>query len=410
MKYLIATFALALVLPSASSTQAQTESTLLTFTTSNGSGPYTGLIEDAHGRYYGATVNGGANSDGAVYSLTHTAKGRWKEDILYSFGPSGLGDGVYPQMPLLAMDRHGALYGTTPNGGAYGHGTVFKLTRGRPEWKETILYSFTGGNDGDHPIGGVTLDTKGNLYGTTNDGGGSANCGSGCGTVFELIRGKNGAWTETTLHAFTGYASGGGCQNYDGANPYRNTIAIDAAGNLFGTTSQGGNSCDAVGTVWELSRAGGGSWNYAILHVMNNGNGDASPAAGGVLDSQDNFYFAVGGGNIYELVASQGYQEQLLYQNPGDEDDYDTVNFDNSGNLYWTSQAGGGNGYHGTVEKLTSDGQGGWTHSTLYAFASSGPQGNQPIAGVMIDASGNMFGTCSMGGASSEGTVWEITP
>lgn len=416
MKYAAVTLALAFGVPIPGVAVAQTENTLATFTGTNGNGPWTGLVADRRGRLYGATMSGGANNNGVAYRLTKTAKGKWRESVLYSFsGGGGNGDGAYPQMPLLAIDRHGALYGTTPNGGAHAAGTVFKLTRGAGQWNEQILYSFTGGNDGSQPIGGVTLDSKGNIYGTTNIGGGSQNCGGGCGVVFELTPGQNGSWAETVLHAFTGYVGGHGCGNYDGANPYRTMIAIDHAGNLFGTTNAGGNSCNAAGTVWELSPAGGGTWTETILDVTDGPNGDTYPDAGGVLDGQGNFYFAVGGGNILELVKNQGYQERLLYQypGPGAEDDYDTVQFDRSGNLYWTSHGGGGNGYSGTVEKLAPDGQGGWTHSTLYAFANSKPQGNGPIAGVTIDASGNVFGTCSVGGGAQGnegGTAFEITP
>jgi hypothetical protein len=413
MKYLT-TVAFVLSFTPAGIASAQSENMLVTFTGSNGSGPYTGLIEDGKGHFYGATINGGANGSGAVYELRGIARGKWKETILYSFGPGGSGDGAYPQMPWLAMDKHGALYGTTPNGGAYSHGMVFKLTRGKPQWKEEILYSFTGSNDGDGPIGGVTLDSNGNVYGTTNIGGGSANCASGCGVVFELNRGKHDVWTETVLHAFTGIPQGANCSDdYDGGNPYRATLAIDAAGKIFGTTSAGGNGCGSFGTVWELSPAGGGAWNYSILHDMGAVPGDAYPDAGGVLDSQDNFYFDTGGGNIFELVASQGWQEEELYQypGPGDEDDYDTVSFDSAGNLYYTSASAGGNGYAGTVEKLTPDGQGNWSHSTLYTFPDNGALGNEPLAGVMVDASGNVYGTCSTGGTDygDQGTAFEIT-
>ncbi|MFZ3340280.1 MAG: choice-of-anchor tandem repeat GloVer-containing protein [Terriglobales bacterium] len=410
-------YVIALVFLLAAVASAQTEETALTFTGSNGSGPYTGLIQNAKGNFYGATINGGANGSGTVYKLTRNAKGKWKQTILYDFGPQPGSDGAYPQMPQLAIDKHGHLYGTTPNGGPNGHGMVFELSSGKPMWKETILYSFTGGSDGGGPIGGVTLDSNGNVYGTTNVGGGSQNCGGGCGVVFELSPGKKKTWNYSVLHAFTGYPPGGGCANYDGANPYRATLAIDTVGNVFGTTQLGGNGCNAAGTVWELSPEHGGGWDYSVLHVQGELVGDDYPDAGVALDSQDNLYFAVGGGSIFELVKGQGYQEEVIYQypGPGDEDDYDTVSFDKAGNLYWTSQGGGGQGYHGTVEELSPDGQGGWTHTYLWAFSDNPPiGGTQPIAGVMIDASGNLYGTCSTGGGTQypyeNGTVWEITP
>ena len=395
---------------------SQTETTILTFTGSNGSGPYTGLIQDAKGNFYGATINGGTNGAGAVYKVVLNARGKWKQTILYEFGPQPGTDGAYPQMPWLAIDKQGHLYGTTPGGGAHGQGMVFKLSPGKPMWKETILYSFTGAADGGQPIGGVTLDSDGNVYGTTNSGGGSQNCGGGCGVVFKISPGKKKTWDYSVLHVFTGYPSGGGCGDYDGANPYRATLAIDTMGNLFGTTQVGGNSCNAAGTVWELSPAQGGGWEYSVLHVQGQLVGDVYPDAGVALDSKDNLYLAVGGGSIFELVKAQGYQEQSIYQypGPGAEDDYDTVNFDKAGNLYWTSQGGGGLGYHGTVEELSPNGQGGWTHALLWAFADNpAVDGDQPIAGVMVDASGHVYGTCSTGGGSQgsgQGTVFEITP
>jgi hypothetical protein len=395
---------------------SQTEQTLVTFTGTNGAGPYTGLIEDAKGAFFGAAWNGGTTGWGVVYKLTHNAKGKWKQTILYNFGPASSTDGRYPQMPSLAIDKHGHLYGTTPSGGAYAYGTVFELAPGKPYWKETILYSFTGGDDGGQPIGGVTLDSTGHVYGTTNIGGGSQNCGSGCGVAFELSPGKKKTWDYSVLHAFTGYPGGVPCGNYDGANPYRATLAIDTAGNLFGTTSSGGYSCNALGTVWELSPAGGGNWNYSILHVMDGANGDAYPDAGAVLDASENLYFAVGGGDIFELVKAEGYAEQQIYQfpGPGDEDDYDTVSFDKAGNLYWTSQGGGGLGFHGTVEELSPNGQGGWNHAYLWAFADNPPtDGDSPVAGVMVDSSGNVYGSCTTGGGTEgnqQGTVFEITP
>ncbi len=158
----------------------------------------------------------------------------------------------------------------------------------------------------------------------------------------------------------------------------------------------------------------GGGWNYSVLHVMSGG--DDYPDAGVAVDGQGNLYFAEGLGNVFEMVKAQNYAEQLIYQfpGPGAEDDYDTVTLDKSGNLYWTSQGGGGLGYHGTVEELSPDGHGGWTHSYVFAFPDSPPTlGDQPIAGVTIDSSGKIYGTCSVGGGSQgngAGTVFEITP
>jgi len=394
---------------------AQTENTLLTFTGANGAGPNTSFIQDAKGILYGATMNGGPYGGGTVYALFRNARGTWKEKVLYSFGASG--DGAYPQMPFLAMDIHGALYGTTSNGGAHGVGTVFKLKRGKPQWTEQILYNFTGGSDGDLPVGGVSIDANGNLYGTTRSGGGSQYCGgSGCGVVYELKRGRQGTYTQSVLHTFTGIPQNYTCYTvYDGQDSYRSPVTLDSAGNLYGTTVGGGMACEQPGSVWELSPAGGGNWTYSLLYVNAGGaNSMSGPIAGVVLDNQGNLYGTaqiIGTGQpdgVFELVKDQGYQLQVLYQSTNG-GLYDTVTRDSAGNLYWTSQAGGGMGYLGTVEELTSDG----THSTLYAFPQGGQEGTQPLAGVMVDGSGNLFGTASTNGGSQgnqDGTAWEITP
>jgi len=390
--------AIAFVVLLAVAAWSQTEQTLVTFTSSNGSQPWTGLIQDAKGNFYGATNNGGANGTGVVYKLARNAKGKWKQTILYSFGAQPGTDGSEPQMPWLTMDKKGHLYGTTTGGGAHANGTVFELAPGKPEWKETILYSFTGGSDGGGPIGSVTFDSHGNLYGTANAG------GNGSGTVFEMTPGKKGTWSYTVLHTFNSFTG-------DGQSPYRATLVQDSAGDVFGTTDGGGDQ--GYGTYWELSPGGGGTWTYTQLYVPPGGPA-SFPAAGVILDSEENLYAATGGGNVIEFIKAQGYAEQLLYQGNGNEGVYDTVTMDNSGNLFWSTQAGGGVGYSGTVQELSPNGQGGWTQSYVWAFPNNpASEGDQPFAGVLIDSSGNLYGTCGFGGGSEgedKGTVWEITP
>jgi uncharacterized repeat protein (TIGR03803 family) len=414
MKRILVVIVLSLTMFFTTGAFAQTEQTAFTFTGSNGNGPYTGLIQDSKGNFYGATVNGGAYGGGGVYKLTRNAKGKWKQTVLYSFS-GGTGDGAYPQMPWLAIDKNGHLYGTTSNGGAYGDGIVFELESAKPEWKETILHTFTGGSDGSVPYGSVTLDSDGNVYGTTTTGGDTSLCLTGCGVVFELSPGKKHTWTFNILHTFEQQNVGCGVIT-DGADPNRTTLAFDSAGDIFGTTSQGGYGCGSWGTVWELSPSGK-SWNYSQVYVMGTSGiaGDAYPDAGGVFDKDDNFYFAEGTGNIGELVKANGYTQTLLYQAVSGQDGnsvYDTVSFDSVGNLYWTSQSGfESQGDKGGVYKLSPNGEGSWNYTVLNAF--SPDEGTQPFAGVMIDASGNVYGTCSTGGGSGDngqGTVFEITP
>lgn len=243
---------------------AQTEQTLFTFTGTNGASPYTGLIEDSKGHFYGATSNGGVNGTGVVYALVKNNNGQWNEKILYQFGVSGEGDGLAPLMDHLAIDSKGNLYGTTVGGGALGGGTVFKLSPGTPYWKETILYSF-GMNDavgGNYPQGGVVLGSNGLIYGTTNAGGGAGYCGGGgCGVVYAL-RNKSGTWTQTVLHVFSGIPSGYQCNViYDGENPGPMTPVLDSAGNIFGTTSNGGDGCGNEGSMGALA----GRWRTVYL-------------------------------------------------------------------------------------------------------------------------------------------------
>src|SRR5579863_8323086 len=159
-----------------------------------------------------------------------------REEVLHDF--VALPDGAYPQANLIA-DTTGNLYGTTPSGGKFGYGTVFQLVPSKHgKWTQTVLYSFTGGNDGADPVAGLVFDNGGNLYGTTAAGGTQQeqciNHWSGCGVVFELSPGAHGIWTENVLYSFNGYPN-------DGQNPLASLI-FDSIGRLHGTTVGGGVS------------------------------------------------------------------------------------------------------------------------------------------------------------------------
>ncbi len=202
----------------------------------DGANPYRGLVRDSAGNLYGTTGVGGVSNVGTVFMLNANGE----ETILHNF--AGPPDGTFPYAGLL-RDAAGNLFGTTGGGGdnplcPSGCGTVFEITS---TGGEVVLYSFSGGADGDDPSGGVVEDKAGNLYGTTAGGGGSpANyCGflGGCGTVFELDQ----AGTLTTLHQFN---------EGDGAGPGA-TLTLDSSGNLYGTTGGGGSS--NFGTVFKLT-------------------------------------------------------------------------------------------------------------------------------------------------------------
>jgi hypothetical protein len=156
---------------------------------------------------------------------------------------TGASTGFDPNTDLV-IDKAGNLYGTAVNGGL-GEGVVFKVTP-QPGGgvKESIIHSFARCNstvcpDGLFPFNGLTIDANGTLYGTVDlGGGGSGQCGAppdlGCGIVYKLTPNAQGKFTETILYRFQGFA--------DGATPEDDRLVIDASGNIFGTTAEGGNS------------------------------------------------------------------------------------------------------------------------------------------------------------------------
>ena len=328
----------------------------------------------------------------------------WEDLVLHSFAGS---DGANPYAGLI-MDVSGNLYGTTYGGGAYGYGTVFKLNT---SGNLTVLHSFTNsGGDGAGPAADLVMDASGNLYGTTANGGNLNYCAkSGCGVVFKL----NSSGSETILHTFTG--SGG-----DGANP-EGGLVMDASGNLYGTTQFGGSSgtnCydGTCGVVFKLNSSG----NETILYAFTGSGGDGTlPDAGLVMDSSGNLYgttsiggndycsnYSLGCGVVFKLDTSNN--ETILHQFSGAGDgglpEGDLV-LDGSGNLYGTTTLLGAYG-NGTAFGLDSSG----SEFMLYAFTGSCGEGGQPEAGLVIDASGNLYGTTSLGDASGDGTVFKLVP
>jgi uncharacterized repeat protein (TIGR03803 family) len=242
--------------------------------------PRAGLIMDTKGNLYGTAFDGGAYDAGAVFELSPSGT----ETVLHSFCQQpGCPDGYYPQAGLV-MDTNGNLYGTTLYNGAYGGGTVFKISS---DGTATTFYNFctaTGCKNGRYPQAGLILDTNGNLYGTTYGGG-----AHGQGTVFELS--PSGA--ETVLHSFCART---GCS--DGSHP-RADLVMDTAGNLYGTTYSGGTN--SVGTVFKLSPNG----TETVLHSFAaNGSDGTHPYAGLVTDTIGNLYGTTysGGANGYGAV------------------------------------------------------------------------------------------------------------
>jgi uncharacterized repeat protein (TIGR03803 family) len=325
--------------------------------------------------------------------------------VLYTF--TGGQDGANP-IAGLAMDRAGNLYGTAELGGGgglcngNGCGTVFKLVRKGSGWVLISLYGFTGGNDGAFPQARVTIRPNNSFYSTTAQGG-AAGCDSGCGTVFNL-RPAN-ARTETVLHQF-----GTGA---DGFFPYGD-LTFDQAGNIYGTTSFGGVS--KLGTVYVLKNVDG-QWQESVIYSFSGSDG-ASPSAGVIFDNAGNIYGTttagspVGYGTVFQLTRSDsGWTEKTLYAFQNGSDGAYPVGgliFDRSGNLYGTtSAAGSGSGGGGTVFRLRPNSDGSWTFNVLYSF--SGNYGGGPQSTLVMDSERNLYGTTQSDGAHSFGSVFKLT-
>jgi len=313
------------------------------------------------------------------------------ETVLHSF--AGRPDGATPSSVLI-LDTKGNLYGVTFSGGAYSkNGTVFKMT---PSGTETILHRFhpQRNEDGGGPTG-LVLDKNGNLYGTTADGG-----ANGRGTVFKLTPSK----TETVLYSF-------GANGTDGSTPCYG-VALDTQGNLYGMTFYGG--AYGGGTAFKVTPSG----TETILHSFNtNGTDGYFPFASPILDKKGNLYGTTyyggaycspyGCGTVFELTPSG--TETILYSFGADGVDgqYPEAGlvFDEEGNLYGTTRYGGAYG-NGTVFELMPSG----TETILWSFG-NGTDGANPVADLIFDGTGNLYGTTPYGGAyGNNGTVFELMP
>lgn len=283
--------------------------------------------------------------------------------------------------------------------------------------QERALHNFGNDRDGQQPRAALISDAAGNLYGTTITGGAVDG-----GTVFELTPKTGGGWTEKILHSFQNNGK-------DGYWPVASVI-FDAAGNLYGTTYQGGTglctSNDNVigcGVVFELSPKTGGGWTEKILHSFSYGTDGRFPYASVIFDKKGNLYGTTesGGvngfyGTVFELIpkANGDWGEELLHSfdingtdgyNP-----YSTLIFDAARNLYGTTWFGGSPGDYGVVFELTPAAGGLWTETVLHGFLSDTNDGTTPYAGLIFDAAGNLYGTTVGAGVYGFGTVFELTP
>ena len=388
-----------------------------------GADSYSSLIFDSTGNLYGTTQRGGHLSDcdgvgcGVVFKLTPDSSGKWKETVLYTF--HGGKDGAFPSAGLT-LDPAGNLYGTAQLGGSTsgslcqisGCGVVFKLVPGSGgTWKEIVLHSFNG-KDGSAPFAPVIFDTAGNLYGTTASGGNSR----GNGVVFQLTPDSKGKWKETVLHLFTG--------GKDGALPFAAVIS-DTNGNLYGTTEGGGNLSDCAGfgcgVVYQLTPDSNGKWKETVLHTFAGGTDGATPFDL-VLDPAGNLYGTTnsggtqGNGTAFELSPSSGggWKKTVLHNfgRPGDGGGPGAgLILEPTGNLYGTTIYGGsscGSGC-GTIFELKPTSNGHWREQILYTFR-GGTDGAAPAADLTIGPGGNLYGTTPSGGAHNVGVVFEVSP
>jgi uncharacterized repeat protein (TIGR03803 family) len=380
--------------------------------TTEGANPAGALIFDKTGNLYGTTEYEGAGGFyGTVFRLARPrqAGGPWTETTLYSF--QNRGDGARPTDKLL-FDSAGNLYGTTSDSNAGGYGEIFELsppTEG-DGWTEKVLYSFKGGSDGAHPFGGLIFDPAGNLYGATES------------SVFELSPPalEGGAWTFTLLHQFA-------CCTSDGWNSVAGLVR-DGAGNLYGTTEWGGAYtglyCDYLGcgTVFEVSPPArpGESWIESVLYRFRGEPDGLNPLSGLALDPAGNLYGttygggALQGGTAFQLSPPAhpgGAWTKTIVHNFSYSDDgavpLGTLILDKSGNLYGTTEFGGNGCYFNTIPygcgsvfeltpPPTEDGV--WSETQLQLFGTRGPQPRQPSAGLILDGAGGLYGTTTFGG------------
>jgi uncharacterized repeat protein (TIGR03803 family) len=410
-----ATLAILAVLLFTARTWASDERVLHHF---NGDGAQTNsnLIWDVAGNLYGTAPCDGLLGNGScpdyyglVFELTPTGGGSWSEEVLFTFG--GGGAEYQPQAGLI-FDAAGNLYGTTRcefNGqGFCGDGAVFELMPGEGgTWTQKALHYF-GGRGGSQPTTSLIWDAAGNLYGTTTGGGDYGYPGGG--TVFELTPDGSGNWTEKVLHSF-GY-------HKDGQYPAASLI-WDASGNLYGITSYGGSL--NKGTAFELSPNEDGSWTEKVLHNFGNGMDGQTPLANLVWDAAGNLYGTTyqggdyGFGTVFEMTPKQGggWTEKTLHNfglhGTDGRNSRASLVWDAAGNLYGTASTGGVYGFGTVFEMLPRQG-GGWTEKTVHNFGLYGTDGQNPGGSLVWDAAGNLYGTTASGGRYWQGTVFEITP
>jgi uncharacterized repeat protein (TIGR03803 family) len=363
--------------------------TLYSFPGPNGAFPEAGLV--LHNGMLVGTAYTGGNGWGTVFELSPPTPPAtaWTPTQLYAFTGQN-GDGANPRAGVI-FSSHGAIFGTTEQGGASGYGTVFALTPATGgTFTQKVIYSFTGqGGDGANPEAGLVLSPKsGVLYGTTNAGG-----TAGYGTVFSLTPVAGGTWTEKVLYSFAGAPSGCGTTGNpacDGANPL-GVLTLSSSGALYSTTYGGGSV--GWGTVFQLTQAAG-VWSETVLYSFN---GAPSGVNGGTACSTTTQPPCDGGAPAGNVVLNAA-----------------------TGALYGTTTLGGQptgcplGGYEqgcGVVFQLTppTPPSTTWTESLLYTFAGPPSDGMFPTSNlVYAPTGGTLYGTTFAGASSGDACFPEI--
>jgi uncharacterized repeat protein (TIGR03803 family) len=332
------------------------------------------------------------------------------EKTLYSF--AGGTDGAYP-VANLVFDSSGNLYGITNAGGnqectnslSDGCGTVFRLTpRAHGPWTESVLHVFSQDTDGGNPSAGAIMNAAGNLYGATQYYGPFGN-----GVLWQLKPSSGGMWKENILHRIRGGRDGYWCFG----------LSFDSSGRLFGTTYGGGTNND--GLVFHLEPDANGTWSDIILYDFAGGDNDGdSPSDAVTFGAHGQLYGTTyeGGphltGTVFEMQhTSKGWTEKPIYifqglpfgKNSDGTNPTSGVVFDQTGNLYGTTDYGGEHGV-GTVYELSPNGKGGWKETLLHTFTDD-KDGGHP-GNLIIDSAGNLYGVTS--GHKTFGSVYKLSP
>jgi uncharacterized repeat protein (TIGR03803 family) len=361
------------------------------------------LVIDGAGNLYGTSVQGGQFGSGTVFQVTPTGDGS-THTVLYSF--TGGADGGEPYKGVT-LDSQGNLYGTAVTGGAGscegGCGVAYKLTNSGGVWTQTVIHTFTGGDDGSGPGSGLTVGWHGTIYGVTPTGG-----ANGQGVVYQLKPMPDGTYKLTVLHAFTG--------GVDGAGGSAGRLLLHS-GSLYGVTTAGG--ANGKGVAFEITPTHG-VWQFTTLYAFK-GQPDAGfPYSTLTMDVQGRLYGttyydgAHNLGSVYQLTLRHDgtWREQVLYSFKGGTDGSGSIGnvvIDRTGAIYGTTSAGGASCNCGVIFKVTHRFDGSWKETVRYRFKGA-PDGAFAYNGMVGDSVGNFYGTTVHGGTTDDGVIYKLTP